>query len=401
MKMMPPDPSPILSPDRFHRDRSYLGQWWYGLDRWSLAAICLLAVSGLLLLLAASPPVAERLKLTQFHFFKQQLIYLPVALSGMIFMSFQSVITVRRIGLILFLAAFILTIVTLFSGMQIKGANRWIYLFGFSLQPSEFLKTGFIILTAWLFSAKIKDPNFPGIRIACFFLGAVLLILLLQPDLGMAFLVTLVWSIQLFIAGLPMALVIILVFLGVIVLIGAYMLLPHVRYRIDLFFDPTSGDSFQIDRSMAAFDKGGFWGTGPGEGIVKYTLPDAHADFIFAVAAEELGLLFCLFMIGLYAFIVIRGMLALQKYRDVFVIYAVIGLLSQFGLQAAVNLGSTLQLIPAKGMTLPLISYGGSSLLATCFGLGCLLALTHRRTYETRDISAETGLATLGKGDFR
>ena len=361
------------------RDPSRVARWWRGIDRWTLSAVFMLAVTGLLLLLAASPPVAERLKIDQFHFFKQQFLYLPLALTSMLYVSFQSVLMVRRVGIILFVAAFALTFVTLFWGIEIKGAHRWVYIFGFSLQPSEFLKTGFIILTAWLFSLKIKDPHFPGIRIACAFLAAVLGILLLQPDLGMAFLITLVWSIQLFIAGLPMALVTILIFLGVIVLILAYIALPHVRYRIDLFFDPSSGDSFQIDRAMAAFEKGGFWGTGPGEGIIKYTLPDAHADFIFAVAAEELGILFCLFLISLYAVIVMRGIVNLRKYQDVFVVYAVTGLLAQFGLQTAVNLASTLQLIPAKGMTLPLVSYGGSSLLATCVGLGFLLALTHHQ----------------------
>jgi cell division protein FtsW len=297
----------------------------------------------------------------------------------MFVVSLQPPRTIRRIAVIGFAIALLLLSLTFVIGAEIKGARRWINLPGLSVQPSEFVKPTFAVVGAWLFSEQKLRPGFPGnlISIALFLIVASMLIK--QPDVGMAAVVAVVWFAQFYMAGLRHYWVVAGAFAGIAGLVGAYLYLPHVKVRIDHFLDPSAGDSYQVNRSIEAFANGGVWGRGPGEGQVKEVLPDAHADFVFAVAGEEFGLIVCLVIVGLFAFVVLRGFSRLLHEGSLFVLLAATGLLIQFGLQAAINMASSLHLIPTKGMTLPFLSYGGSSLLALGLGMGMMLALTRRR----------------------
>ena len=360
-------------------DTSILGRWWFTLDRWSLVALLVLLGFGGVLTLAASPAVAERIGLGPFSLAHQQLLILPAACLALIAASLLTPTWVRRLGVIGLAACLVLLLLTLLFGDTFKGATRWINILGFSLQPSELLKPAFVITAAWMLAAGKEEAWFPGqtIAIGLFLLAAGLL--MLQPDLGQTLLLSAVFGIQLFLAGLPIAAVAILAAGTVTAMVSAYFLFPHVRHRIDSFVDPEAGDRYQIDRSLEAFRSGGLFGQGPGEGTVKHFLPDAHADFVFAVAGEEFGLIACAVIVLLFAFVVLRGFGQLLQQDNLFVLLAAGGLLAQFGLQALINMGSALHLIPTKGMTLPFLSYGGTSLLATAGGMGLLLALTRKR----------------------
>jgi cell division protein FtsW len=360
-------------------DNSILSRWWWTVDRWSLAALGAIIAFGALLTMAATPAVAERLGLDSFYFVKRQLGLLPVALAIMLAISMLSPRDVRRVALLGFAGSIVLLCLTFFIGAEIKGARRWINLAGFSLQPSEFVKPTFAIVAAWLFSQQRRQEGFPGDAIAVVLYLVVLGLLLRQPDVGMALVVSAVWFSQFFLAGLRLFWVVLLGGVGAASAIGAYFVFPHVASRINRFMDPNSGDTYQISTALDAFLNGGLFGRGPGEGKVKSVLPDAHADFVFAVAGEELGLIACLAIVALFAFIVLRGFLRQLQEPSLFVLLAVAGLLVQFGLQALINMGSSLHLMPTKGMTLPFISYGGSSLLALSLGMGFMLALSRKR----------------------
>ncbi|MCW5731640.1 MAG: cell division protein FtsW [Alphaproteobacteria bacterium] len=360
-------------------DRSVVGQWWWTVDRWTLLAIGILIGMGAILTLAASPGVAGRIGLDQFHFVRRQIIFLLPAIAVMLSVSLLSPLWVRRFAAACFAVFLALMAATLFVGSEIKGAHRWLYVAGLSLQPSEFVKPCFAVVAAWMFAEQKRTPGFPGNAVSVLLYLTVLAILLLQPDVGMALVVTAVWFGQFFVAGLSMYLVGLLIGVGMAGLVAAYSLLPHVTSRVDRFLNPAGGDNYQIDRAMDAFRSGGLFGRGPGEGSVKTVLPDAHTDFIFAVAGEEYGLFLCLVIVGLFAFIVLRGFSRLLSENNLFVMLACTGLLTQFGLQAIINIGVNLRLMPTKGMTLPFISYGGSSLLALALGMGMLLALTRFR----------------------
>ena len=360
-------------------DRSELGRWWWTVDRWSLVAIVLLMGLGAILLLAASPAAGERIGLDSFHLAKRQFTLLPVALAVLAGVSLSSPRWTRRLAVLGLLGAMLLCAVALLAGSEIKGATRWISLLGFSLQPSEFLKPCFAVTAAWMFAARKDDPAVPGVHIAT---GLWLLcgaLLLLQPDVGQFFVLSAIWGVQFFLSGLPLLWVVAILIGGICALVGTYFALPHVAARIDSFLDPDAGDRYQINRSIEAFSSGGLLGRGPGEGTVKSHLPDAHSDFIFAVAGEEFGLLVCLAIVGLFAFVVLRGFSRVLQDNSLFVLLASAGLLTQLALQALINMASALHLIPTKGMTLPFISYGGSSLLAMALAMGMLLALTRRR----------------------
>lgn len=360
-------------------DTSIIGKWWWTVDRWTLGALFLLVLVGALLILAASPPVAERIGLGAYHFVQRQFVIMPVALSVMIGVSLLTPLQIRRLSVLGFAATLILLAAVPLAGQEIKGATRWLSIGGFSLQPSEFAKPFFAVVTAWMFAEWRRDGGFPGhlFAIGLYLMTAALL--LSQPDLGMTVVVSAIWFGQFFLAGLPMILVVCFIATGVFGLIGAYFLFPHVSSRIDRFLDPSAGDSYQVDRSIEAFMNGGLTGTGPGEGTVKAYLPDAHADFIFSVAGEEFGGIACLVIIALYAFVVLRGYARLLSEQSLFVLLAGTGLLTQFALQALIHMASAVHLMPAKGMTLPFVSYGGSSLLALGLGMGMALALTRKR----------------------
>jgi cell division protein FtsW len=355
---------------------SLLGAWWLSLDRWNIAALIALAAVGAVLGMAASPPVAEHLGKDSFYFAQRHITFLPIALAGLLGVSALSAQGVRILALLVFTMALGLMVLTLVSGSEIKGATRWISIAGLSLQPSEFVKPSFVVLSAWLFARQRLGISYSGYALAIGLYGLVVLLLLAQPDVGMAILVSIIWGTQFFLAGLPMLLVIAI---GAIFLAGgvfAYFEFAHVRARIDMFLDPSGEEAYQVARSLDAFRGGGIFGVGPGEGHVKEVLPDAHADFIFAVAGEEFGLMMTLMVVALFAFIVLRGFVRVFRESDLFIQLAVAGLLVQFGLQAIINMASTLNLMPTKGMTLPFISYGGSSMFALALGMGMVLALT-------------------------
>jgi cell division protein FtsW len=365
---------------RFARiDQSPMARWWWTVDRWSLAALATLIGFGVVMSLAASPSVAERIGYDGLHFVRRHLAMLPLAIGIMFVVSLQPPLMIRRIAIIAFAVSLALLALTFVIGVEIKGARRWINLPGLSLQPSEFVKPTFAVVAAWLFAEQKLRPRFPGNLICMVLFLLIVAMLIKQPDIGMAAVVAAVWFAQFFMAGLRVYWVVVCAFVGAAGLVGAYTYLPHVKVRVDHFLDPSAGDSYQVNRSIEAFANGGLWGRGPGEGTVKDVLPDAHADFVFAVAGEEFGVVVCLAIVALFGFIVLRGFSRMSQEGNLFVLLAAIGLLVQFGLQAAINMASSLHLIPTKGMTLPFLSYGGSSMLALGLGMGMMLALTRRR----------------------
>jgi cell division protein FtsW len=360
-------------------DISTVGRWWWTIDKWILAATTLLILIGIILNFAAGPPAAERIGAETFHFVRRQMVFLPLAIMVIFGISLMAPVQVRRFAVIGFLIAFGLMLLTLLIGIEVKGAKRWIYFAGMSLQPSEFIKPFFAVVAAWMFAEHRLREDFPGNMISIGLLFAVIAVLLSQPDIGMTLVVTAVWCAQFFMAGLPIFWVILIIVAGMGAIVSAYFAFPHVASRVDRFLDPTTGDSYQITQAMRAFQQGGLFGRGPGEGRVKEALPDAHTDFIFAVAGEEFGIFLCLLMVALFAFLVIRALLKVMREENMFVLLAVGGLAVQFGLQAIINMASSLHMMPTKGMTLPFVSYGGSSLVALGVGMGMILALTRRR----------------------
>lgn len=359
-------------------DTSLLSDWWWTVDRWLLMALALLIGFGIVMTFSASPAIAEKLGLGSFHFVKRQILFIIAAMITMFGVSLLPVQWVKRLGAVLFLAAVILMVLTMVIGFEAKGSRRWLSIGSFTLQASEFLKPAFIIFSAWMFSEVHKTPEFRGWSIAIFSYLIVVTLLISQPDFGQTILVSLVWGAQFFMAGLPMIWVLGLAGLGMAGVFLAYMLIPHVSDRIDRFLYPEISDTYQVDTALNALRSGGMFGRGPGEGAVKKILPDAHTDFIFAVTGEEFGVLLCLVLIGLFAVIVVRSLIKNMKETDMFVFLAVSGLIIQFGLQAFINLGVNLSLLPSKGMTLPFISYGGSSMLSMAIAMGMVLALTRR-----------------------
>jgi len=363
-------------------DTSLVGYWWWTIDRWNMGAVAILVMLGALLTLAASPAVAERLNLDTFYFARRQIVFLALGLSAMIAISFLSLRGVRRFSVVLMVVSVILMILTLFFGDEIKGASRWLRIGGISIQASEFVKPAFAILAAWMFSVSRLDDRIPGYSIATGMYFFVIGLLLLQPDVGMSIVISAIWGMQIFVAGLPLTFVIAVAAFFLAGSFCAYFVFDHVRGRVDRFLDPDVSVGFQVSRSIEAFRNGGWTGRGPGEGRVKEVLPDAHADFILAVAGEEFGLIVCMVIVALFLFVVLRGFTRIFKDDDFFVLLAVTGLLVQFAIQAIINMASTLNLMPPKGMTLPFISYGGSSTLALGLGMGMVLALTRIRSSQ-------------------
>lgn len=353
--------------------------WWRSVDRYSVVAIAIIAAFGAVMVMAASPAIAERIGLEPFHFVKRHFIYLTGACFIMVIVSALPVVFIRRMAVLGVALCVVLMMAVLFVGAETKGAKRWIDIMGFTLQPSEFLKPCFAVLVGWLLARRYANPEFPGFTLCFALQGLVVLLLVLQPDIGMTMAITAVWGAQLFIGGFPLWAIGGLAMTTIGGLVVAYMTLPHVARRINTFLDPSSGDNFQVNKSLEAFMNGGFFGQGPGEGRVKHIIPDAHTDFIFAVAGEELGSIAAIILVLLFAFVVVRGFYLLLREQDIFLIYAASGILVQFGFQAVVNMGVSLSLLPNKGMTLPFVSYGGSSMLAIALGMGMLLAFTRKK----------------------
>ncbi|QFT31035.1 FtsW/RodA/SpoVE family cell cycle protein [Roseibium porphyridii] len=365
-------------------DRSKFAEWLWTVDHYLLAAFGLLLLAGVVFAFAASPPVAERIGVDSLYFVKRQAMFVVPALVIMLAASLMTPRMVRRAALVVFTVSVFLLIATLFMGFETKGARRWIYIAGVSLQASEFLKPAFVILVAFLLSESGRRREIPGILFAFVLFAICAALLIAQPDFGQTMLLGLVWAGLFFLNGISWVIIIALGLIGVVGLFAAYVFLPHVTNRVDRFLDPSSGDTFQVDTAMESFLSGGWFGQGPGEGTVKRVLPDSHADFIFAVVGEEFGVVVCLLLVGVFAFIVIRGLSHAGRDQDAFSRLATAGLLVLFGLQATINLAVNLHLIPSKGMTLPFISYGGSSLLSSAMTAGAILALTRRRPRPSR-----------------
>jgi cell division protein FtsW len=360
-------------------ERTPFADWWWTVDRLLLAAFIALMLAGIILSLAASPPVANRLGLDAFYFFNRHLFYLLPAIFVMLVVSFLSPRWIRRIALVVFFVSLALTAATLFFGAEVKGARRWLIIAGVNIQPSEFIKPAFVILISWLFAESARKPDVPANTFALILLASVVALLVMQPDFGQTLLIALVFGALFFMAGMRFVWVLVL---GVVVAGGgaiAYKTVPHVARRIKRFLDPASGDTFQVDTALESFMKGGWFGRGPGEGTVKRILPDSHADFVFAVAAEEFGIVLCLMLVALFAFIVLRALIRAARNDDPFSRFATAGLAILFGAQSTINMAVNLALIPAKGMTLPFISYGGSSMISLAYGIGMLLALSREQ----------------------
>jgi cell division protein FtsW len=359
-------------------DQSRVAQWWWTIDRYFLGCFVMLMSLGIILSFAASPAVAERLGYAPYHFVNRQSFFMVVSFIVMIIVSFFNERLVRRIALLQLVAAILLMIMVLFIGVEIKGSRRWLQFLGMTIQPSEFIKPAFVVLSAFLFAQRIKYPDIPGNLLSMILFGIVASLLVAQPDLGQTMLLTATWGAMFFMAGLPWVWIVIFFCIVAFGAVGAYEIFPHVAARIDKFMTG-EGDTFQIDVGREALIRGGFGGLGPGEGVSKKILPDSHTDYIFSVAAEEFGLIFCIGISLLFAFIVLRGLLFALREKDEFTRLAVAGLVSIFGLQSIINIGVNVQILPAKGMTLPFISYGGSSLVAMGFSMGFLLALTRKK----------------------
>lgn len=361
-------------------DRSAFGRWFWTIDKTLLILIFALMAIGIVAVAAASPAAARRLsgsnfRLDELHFLYRQLGWVALGLPLMLATSMLDQRLLRRLAVLGTLVCLAALMAVPFIGGGANGAARWIQLPGFQFQPSEFFKPCFIVTTAWLLSLKVADRSLPTMQISVGILGAALVCLVAQPDVGQSALIAAVWLVQAMLAGLSLGLVAALAGLGLVGLVAAYFTLDHFAARIDKWILGT-GDTFQIDKALDCFRAGGWLGTGPGEGRMKFRLPEAQTDYIFSVIGEEFGLIACFMLAGLFMGLVVRALLVAMDEDDPFVFLATAGLATQFGLQAGINMMVNLALLPSKGMTLPFISHGGSSYLATSIGAGLLLALT-------------------------
>ncbi|MEZ5816003.1 MAG: putative peptidoglycan glycosyltransferase FtsW [Hyphomicrobiaceae bacterium] len=365
-------------------DRSVLADWWFTVDRHLLAVLLALIGIGCVLSLAASPAVAVKKGLPPFYFAERHFLFAGLGLAVMLTVSALSPRQIRRLALILLLTSLALMAWTLLEGPEIKGARRWVRLLGYSFQPSEIGKPALVVLVAWLFSESTVRDDVPAVPLAVatglVFAG----LLVVQPDVGQTLLVACVWGALFLLSGQPLRWALALVPVGAAGFGGAYFAFDHVRRRVWRFIDPSSGDNYQVERAIQSFSEGGLMGRGPGEGVIKSVLPDAHTDFIFAVIGEEYGVLACLGLVALYAVVAARAFRHAWREPDAFVRLAVIGLSLLIVLQALINMGVNVGLLPAKGMTLPFLSAGGSSTVATSLTAGMLLALMRRRPDPSR-----------------
>lgn len=364
-------------------DRRPVVEWWRTVDQLTVFAIIGLAVFGMFVSVATTSATEIRGGPEAVYFFGRHILYTLGALVTLLVLSMRSVREIRNIAIALYVVCIVALVLTLLIGPDINGAQRWLRLGPFSVQPSEFLKPAFVVLVAWSLSEGNRIPGYPGRSLSLILLGAPMFLFLLEPDVGQTLLITAVWGALLFAAGLPWTWTMGLAVMAGAMLATAYKVFPHVAQRIDFYISGSAGGETQVDYALAALRNGGFIGVGPGEGTVKALVPDAHTDFAFAVMGEELGLWACMAVAALFLAIVVRGMMRALSAQDHFVQLSTAGLFLLFGLQAFVNMGVNLGLVPATGMTLPFISYGGSSLVATGITLGFALALGRRRAGRT------------------
>ncbi|MDR0640632.1 MAG: putative lipid II flippase FtsW [Holosporales bacterium] len=357
-------------------------QWIMSIDKGSLLAVMCLICVGVWVSIASTPAVAMKLNLPPFHFVKHHIIMLLISIFIMILTSFLQIRHIRRIALIGYFIFFILTILTLVMGAEIKGAKRWLVLYGFSLQPSEFFKPILAVISAWLITEQYRDRKFPGIALSTIGVGIVMPFLLLQPDIGMTVIIGLSAIGQFFISGLSVFMLTLFLLSALAAFFGLYFTLPHFADRIDRFLmsDGGEADMYQVQKSLEAFKSGGLFGKGPGEGVIKTMVPDSHSDFVFSVIAEEFGFIMCIIIIALFIFFIVRSLLRAMESSNIFNISVVFGITFQIGLQVLINTATALNLIPTKGMTMPFISYGGSSMLTSAISIGVLLAITKRKS---------------------
>ncbi len=360
-------------------DRSLVAEWWFTVDRVLLTAILILAGTGFVLSLAASPAVALKKGLAAFHFVERHAVFSLLGAAIMLAVSMMQPRQLRRLALIIFVLAISLMISVLITGEEINGARRWVRFLGFSLQPSELAKPAFVILAAWAFAEVQRQVEMPARFVAVALWATFAALLLMQPDVGQTFLISTIWGTLFVLSGQPLIWAAVFAAIGSVGLAGAYFSLDYVRLRVDRFLGAGGDEYSQTARALQSFIEGGFLGRGPGEGTIKTALPDAHTDFIFAVVAEEYGAIACLAIVALFAIIVLRAYFRTFTETDPFARLAVAGLTMMFGLQASINMGVNVGLLPAKGMTLPFISAGGSSLLSVFLTMGMILALTRRR----------------------
>ena len=362
-------------------DQSPIAQWFWTVDRGLLGAALALMGLGVMLSFASSPAaiLADESITDPFHYSWRMIVWASGGVGLMLITSLLSPRGVRRIAVLGLLGAIVVMAMLPFIGDTVKGAARWVNLGPFSLQPSEFAKPSLIVFAAWMFAEGQKGQGVPGVSIAFGFYVVTVALLLIQPDIGQTLLITTTFMAVFFMAGVPLRWVAVLGGMFVAGMTAIYLLFPHVQSRVAKFVSPGVEDTHQIDRASEAIRAGGLVGRGVGEGVMKRSVPDLHTDFIYSVGAEEFGLVLSLIMIGLYAFIVFRGMGRAMKLNDPFEQTAAAGLFMLIGLQASINVAVNLNLIPTKGMTLPFISYGGSSMMAMGLTMGFALALTRRR----------------------
>ena len=354
-------------------------KWWDSIDLVAVANIVFIMLLGILLLASAGTGVAEKLGLPSYYFVKRQLVFLVLGLGIILFLSTVSEKFIRKIILVGFIATIVLLILVIFFGDTIKGAKRWLNIFGFSLQPSEFLKPFYTCFLAIILSYEKIKVNLKMFCICMFLNMLVAILLLLQPDFGVTVTNSIATFALLFIAGIKLSWLLIMLALFIFATYIAYLFFPHITQRVDKFISPVNSSNYQIQKSLSSYLDGGLFGKGAGEGTIKYVLPDAHTDFIFAVGAEEFGVIFCILIILSFTFFILRGFWSLTKVSDLFYIYAIFGILLHFSMQFLFNIGVTLNLFPTKGMTLPFISYGGSSVIAFSIATGIYINLSTKK----------------------
>lgn len=361
-------------------------RWLMSIDQVQLFVVLLLIGIGVWVSIASTPAVAIKLGLKPFYFVQQHIAMIPIVLLLIIGLSTLKPRYIRTLSCLGYFGCVLLVTCTLLVGSEIKGARRWLNIFGFSLQPSEFLKPIMSIITAWLVSKQYKNRKFNGLALSFLSILLILLLLLKQPDVGMAVILVSTWVAQLFISGLSVFMIVSALVVGVASLTGMYFVLPHFADRINkfIFQNAEDNDLYQVEKSLEAFRSGGLFGKGPGEGTVKMSVPDSHSDFVFSVIGEEFGFFVCLSIITLFAILIIRPITKSIKASNLFCFSAVFGLSIQIMLQTIINIGSSLHLIPTKGMTLQFISYGCSSMLSSAICVGFLLALTKYNSLNER-----------------
>ncbi|MDB9971655.1 FtsW/RodA/SpoVE family cell cycle protein [Alphaproteobacteria bacterium] len=364
-------------------DKNYVSRYWWSIDHWNLLQILILAFIGSIMILAAGASVAEKHDLEELYFFKHHIYYLLLSVFCMVFTTLLSDKGIIRFSLLGFMICLVLLFLVMLFGPDKNGATRWLIIGNISMQPSEFIKPFFVIITAYLLSHKFQKlkfiPSFiNGLHLSTLLLIIIILFLLKQPDMGMSIIIILIWAGQLFLSGLLLRWFLLLFSLLASGLFVGYNVFSHVRSRIDCFLNTSCERMLQIKNSFKAYESGGLLGNGPGDGIIKNRIPDAHTDFIFPVIAEEFGAIFCIIIMMLSCSIVIRGLIRVYDKNNLFALLSVGGLLILFGIQVLLNVSVTLGLVPTTGITFPFISYGGSSLLSISISMGIVLALTKK-----------------------